>query len=1528
LANRSIITKKILNYRELLSDLLPENIEKNSSTHQNLTIKNESSNFYDTDSVFITQPEFNRSSLSDNLNSCSSQKSTSASNPEISSYSSSINKNLYNTADNIPDFVSPSHPSPKEDLDKSSTSINIDESIKSHDPISLIGGRDLNNKTDSTSNEINQINLISDLDDDFFDCLDFESLEALAVQNSQLQPNIIENHTLPDKNIPSPKKVGNTASITRKNSTDTDNNNNIEILDNEIDSFDDIEDLAQLELKLQEIEKNSSISTIPPKNKKPSDLVNEDHEAALLDILESQYIGRTSNDWEYSTCEKFLTVAVRSADEDFSFNSSSEKIIVAISEETQKEVIIQLQDLWSQTQIFEGDLFNVLPALTLGYDSCPEKNKQQNHFVFNKHTNYLFILHPDELIPATMLAGAFPCQRRAVLKSKFKSQVIEDLLKTNQDPEKKIYDLLLIGNITHSLFQYAAVNDVWSEDLLDEALDKILVDNIQEIWNIKSDLETIKSKMAPKISKIIEFASNYIYGYKKNSSTSSQFFKHPSILKKPFADKIPEKKNSLNIYKVVDFEENVRSPRLGLKGNIDMTVLGSFSKPFEQKKFEIIPFEIKSGKPGNSSQSSHTAQLLIYTLLLSERYKMNVKHGVLSYITYGDLFVVKQDINYIKELICTRNNLALYLNTKEHTTIRLPPMVGKVYTCKNCPVASVCFLTHKAIEGGTHLTSKVPEEFWYSQVGELTQKGLDFYKRWTNLIENEEFESKSSLSEMWTLTPEERASKGDCILDMEVLDCANFFFDTNYGTNLKSKVRFGKRDKKGKLLNLVHHFQVGDHMVVSRESETFGMSIGTVYEIEQKSILVALDRKIYSFISEKNKNSVNHQDSARLERNIDIEDIISSPEQVTGNGSTIRFKNGSNSYKPIKYRIDRGSIASSNSSLRTNLAALFINNGDADRRRLIVDLEPPSFSHATKIIPKTRALRLGLSKKRKAPSQSTLTPISSTQNPSYPESYENNVFTQLEGLNIAQQSAANKIKQSNDYAMILGMPGTGKTTTITQIVKQLVKSEKSILLVSYTNTAVDNILLRLNTDECPFLRLGSIDKVHQSVVKHTLFSIKPQTIEEVDKLLMQTPIIATTCLSINHPVFRHRRFDYCIIDEASQITLPACIGPLRFCERFVLVGDHFQLPPLIKSKTNSMNKLDDVTDSLFKILCDAHPIAVAELDFQFRMNSEIQSLSNKLIYSNRLKCGSAETSIRRLKLPKFPIKELNISSLERSKLDIDSILKVVNSFSGLKWLNSVIDPSLPVVFINTDTLLSYSSFSETRTGTDSVCNSGESKLVALITCCLLKAGLIKDDEIGVISPYRAQLKLLRTDVENLISVFFNENSNKIDTLKNNSEFLSQSNIKITGTFKPAINKPKSLSDSNQSSIVAQVSESSQFQGSAPKKSKKDVFNCDFSSDNNSDAFDYEIEDLSPRLAQNRKNMIPPIPINQQIKPQQNSGAITNSDLGLNSNLNSINNLMIEIDTIDRYQGRDKQAILLSWVTDIDPGIAEIISLWN
>lgn len=63
-----------------------------------------------------------------------------------------------------------------------------------------------------------------------------------------------------------------------------------------------------------------------------------------------------------------------------------------------------------------------------------------------------------------------------------------------------------------------------------------------------------------------------------------------------------------------------------------------------------------------------------------------------------------------------------------------------------------------------------------------------------------------------------------------------------------------------------------------------------------------------------------------------------------------------------------------------------------------------------------------------------------------------------------------------------------------------------------------------------------------------------------------TLVFFLTCLSTssNSPLFTEKRFDYCIVDEASQITLPACLGPIRYADVFVLVGDHNQLPPLVR----------------------------------------------------------------------------------------------------------------------------------------------------------------------------------------------------------------------------------------------------------------------------------------------------------------------------------------------------------------------------
>ena len=78
------------------------------------------------------------------------------------------------------------------------------------------------------------------------------------------------------------------------------------------------------------------------------------------------------------------------------------------------------------------------------------------------------------------------------------------------------------------------------------------------------------------------------------------------------------------------------------------------------------------------------------------------------------------------------------------------------------------------------------------------------------------------------------------------------------------------------------------------------------------------------------------------------------------------------------------------------------------------------------------------------------------------------------------------------------------------------------------------------------------------VVRHTPSSVLPCPPLQL--------VVATTCLGISHPLFSHCSFDYCIVDEASQITLPVSLGPLRHAATFVLVGDHYQLPPLVQSE--------------------------------------------------------------------------------------------------------------------------------------------------------------------------------------------------------------------------------------------------------------------------------------------------------------------------------------------------------------------------
>lgn len=140
------------------------------------------------------------------------------------------------------------------------------------------------------------------------------------------------------------------------------------------------------------------------------------------------------------------------------------------------------------------------------------------------------------------------------------------------------------------------------------------------------------------------------------------------------------------------------------------------------------------------------------------------------------------------------------------------------------------------------------------------------------------------------------------------------------------------------------------------------------------------------------------------------------------------------------FRIDKDELATGMTRVRDNLAQLFYAKSDRRLLSLVVDLKPPTFFEL--------------------------------------DAHDRDVVERLnDTLNESQQNAVEKVLSALDYALVLGMPGTGKTTTIAELIKVLVKQGKRVLLSSYTHSAVDTILRKLVDTKIDVLRLGHEEKV-------------------------------------------------------------------------------------------------------------------------------------------------------------------------------------------------------------------------------------------------------------------------------------------------------------------------------------------------------------------------------------------------------------------------------------------------------------------
>ncbi|KAH8871384.1 DNA replication ATP-dependent helicase/nuclease DNA2 [Schistosoma japonicum] len=986
-----------------------------------------------------------------------------------------------------------------------------------------------------------------------------------------------------------------------------------------------------------------------------------------------------------------------------------------------------LRDSWFDSSVRVNDIINIIPSIS-GDVKSPIRTDSTLIISDNtnsSHTDCAAIcIHPDYLLPTTKVVSSLNCLRRVVLEQFWVSDgnysENNEILGVNLNQTS---DIMLTGSLVHELFQEI----ISKENIQNDDVSQIILGLIHRPSIV---LQTYASGIKTKalIKKLQDFVPKIF------SWTQAHWIQRLT----PHTDFTVI--DQVKVEDVVAIEENIWSNRLGLKGKIDSTLLCKVSSIVGSKPtLNLIPIELKTGNPSYSIE--HKGQVYLYLLLAKEFYGAHYNNSNYSSVPVanaGWLVYLKEsmkvnfqrqklcvnpgilypDINSFRGLIQTRNRLASGIidllksaDISHCNEFELPNYINQSRVCQTCSLQLTCSLLTenptKSYSNACNSTSSI-HEILINRRSHLRRKYITFFIKWSKLLltehlDNERLEDvvgniyKTSLETNRPVTNgtirglqlmKTKISKNSLSGDFEV---QNWF------------VLHKPIDRPYESLLSLSNLNVGDFVIVSSDDSRFlGIELATVAAVEEcHEFAFSNQVSVYSSFDYK-------------KHTLALISTRSFPDRIKS------------------FRVDR---YISMKTIQLNLSNLvgFMQNSKLCHflRELIIDGRVPDISKtiSKKIVKEIRPI--------------------------------------LKPLNVNQRSAVLQTLFSQNYILIKGYPGSGKTETLVALLRVLILLKKRILVAAHTHSAVDNLLLRLcQTGETRVIRLGQIDRINSDLFNYSLeyklnsFLISNEKLEYditdyIHSVMSDAVVVGCTALGasggygLQHPALTNQKFDVVLIDEASQLMFPTTLGPLLClaeeqkaddikCCRFVLVGDPYQLPPLVRSQKARLGGLDQ---SLFSLLLNYHDGAgspsttnssmefskkgyIIELTIQYRMNSNILALTNYLTYENKMSCANLSILQATLELKPNVISD---KLLDKSPL----------------WIRRVKSPLLSDSVLLLDTKKLDCCTSSAIGCRASISNPTEAHLILYIIQQILAVFLLSAKDIGIITPHRAQVYLLK-----------------------------------------------------------------------------------------------------------------------------------------------------------------------------------------